>query len=1071
MQSTTTKKNHLMRVIFVALTWFAATAWAMAQTSPSVTGVVTDSSGEPLIGATVKEKGTKNVTATDIDGNFTLKVSGAKPAIEASYIGYNPKTIQAAPGQKLTFVLATAETDLEEVVVVAYGVQKKATVTGSIATVDSKELAKSSQPNVAAALAGKLPGLTTIQTNGAPGKDEVEMYLRGAATTNSTNPLILVDGIPRETIREIDANEIATISVLKDASATAVFGVRGANGVILITTKRGEQGKVNVNSSVRYSLQSFARKPFHRNSWEYAEMLNEARANEDMGPEFSQEDIAKYQMWRDGNGPTDPMERYWFPNTDWASIYFKDHSSMVQANVNVTGGTDKLQYFVNAAYVYQGGMYNTEDSRTLGYDPQAKLNRYNLRANLDYKFSDMVKMSIDMSSFIEKVNGTNGVESAVWGDAITARTTTPGPLTPEGQLVREDGTNPDGSVKTHPVRPGQVVADPAQTLQNGYGNMNRCGYRLDTRSGLNAIATLNIDLARLTPGLSLRGIASFESRGTSTNSGLKGFVSYKFDRNPGGLNHPIFTFDGDNEEDDRLSLYRSVSSRWFLNAQAQANYNRTFNSLHAVTGMVMFQRDIRENDGGDIPFNMIGLSARATYAYDSRYLAEVNVGYNGTEQFAPGHRFGFFPAFSAGWVVTNEKFMEGLRYSNFLTKLKLRASVGKVGNDGLGGTRFLYLDKITHAYHGGEYGIPSLGNSGRIEVSMLGNRDIHWETAWKQNYAVDVTMFNNLDFTFDYYIEDRRDILIARNTVPLISGLNKNQLPRLNMGRIKNSGYETTANYRIPLKKDAYIAIGGNFSYNNNEVLEADEATLGADYAYRTRMTGHRLGQLWGYEIDYSVDPATGRDGSGFFNSKEQIKQIGLKYEGTPRPGDFIYRDLNGDGKINDRDLAPIGYSSMLPKIGYGVSLSGGWNNFDASIMFQGTGKYSKYYSGHGIYEESGTHYFPDMVNNRWSTERYAQGLPIDAPRLANSQSTSHVPNSYYIMDASYTRLKSAELGYTIPARAAKKAGFQNVRVYASGENLFTWQHLRTNSFDPEQRNILDYPLMRTYSFGLNISF
>lgn len=1085
----------LFRSVWLLLAFLLAMPAAMSQGLANVSGTVTDNTGEPLIGATVREKGTKNVTATNIDGEFSLKLSSAKPVIEVSYIGYEPKKVTVTKSH-MNIELATAESELDEVVVVAYGVQKKATVTGAISTVSSKDITKSSAPNVAAALAGKLPGLTTIQTNGAPGKDEVEMYLRGAATTNETKPLILVDGIPRESIREIDANEIETISVLKDASATAVFGVRGANGVILITTKRGEKGAMNVTATVRYSLQSFARKPYHRDSWDYARLLNEARANEGQGAEFEPYEIALFDMWRDGDGPQDPALRYWYPNTDWSDIYFKDHASMVQANVNVSGGTDKLQYFVNAGYIYQGGMYNTESSKTLGYDPQAKMNRYNLRANIDYQFSSMVKASLDVSSFIEKVNGTNGDNGSVWGDAITARTTSPGPMTTAGGYVRGDGTDAAGNVLVHEVRPGQVLHDPVQTLQSGYGNMNRSGYNLATRSGVNAIATLNVDLARLTPGLSLRGIVSFESRGTNTNTAIKGFVTYKFDRKPTGVKvdgedyviqlpdglttskgsttiaHPIYTFDGDNEEDDRISLHRSTASWWFLNMQAQVNYNRTFADKHAVTGMVMFQRDLRENQGGAIPFNMIGLSARATYAFDSRYLAEVNMGYNGTEQFAPGHRFGFFPAFSAGWVVSNEKFMESLRYNNLITKMKLRASVGKVGNDGLGSDRFLYLDLIEHAYH--VHNIPSLGAGGKIDIRMLGNPDIHWETAWKQNYAIDLTLFNNLDFTFDYYIEDRSDILISRNTVPMISGLTSSQVPRLNMGKVKNQGYEITASYRIPIKKDFWVSVGGNFAYNTNEVIEADEALLGEDYAYRTRKTGYMLGQNWGYLIDYSVNPETGQDGSGFFNSKEQIAKMNLKYEtggGTPQPGDFIYRDLNGDGVINDRDIAPIGYSSMLPKINYGINLAAEFKGFDFSILFQGTGKYSKYYSGRGIFEEEGSKYFPDMVDNRWNEDRYLAGEKITHPRLANSGSVSHVQNDYYTMDASYTRLKNIELGYTLPKGLTRKAGMSRVRVYASGDNVYTWQHLHTNSFDPEQKNLLDYPLMRTWSFGLNVEF
>ena len=968
--------------------------------------------------------------------------------------------------------MSVSTVSLDAVVVVAYGTQKKVTVTGSIASIGNDEIKKSSAPNITAAIAGKLPGLSTIQTNGAPGKDDVTMFLRGAATYNDTNPLILVDGIPRESIREIDANEVEAITVLKDASSTAVFGVRGANGVILITTRRGEKGKVSVSPSVSYTMQSFARKSTRRNSWDYVRLLNEARANEGAAPEFSDAEIAKFDSWRDGTGPTNASDRYWYPNTDWQSIYFKDFASMVRANVDISGGSEKLQYFINAGYIYQGGMYNTEPKSKLGYDPQAKMNRYNFRSNIDYSFNRRIKASFDLSSFIEKVNGTNGVQAAMWGDAITARPTSPGPLTVEGFYVRENGTDAEGNVLVHAVRPGQVVHDPAQTLQSGYGNMNRSGYSLHTRSGVNATASLNFDLDFITKGLSARGLVSFESRSTNITSALKGFVTYKYERNPSGFDEPIYTFDGDNEEDDQLSLGRSTSSNWFLNMQVQMNYNRTFNEKHDVTGMILFQRDMREGNGGDIPYNMIGLSIRGTYAYDSRYLAEVNMGYNGTEQFAPSNRFGFFPAFSLGWVLSNESFMNNIRESDYITKLKFRASVGKVGNDGLGGTRFLYLDNIS--YHVDTGHIPSLANGGKITERMVGNKNIHWETAWKQNYAIYLGLFRDLDLIFDYFIENRSDILIQRKTVPVIAGLTQGQLPRVNMGEINNKGFEISASYRKYFTPTTSVNIGGNFSYAKNTVVKADEAILSSDYAYRYRDTGFTLGQNWGYVIDKTIDTETGRDGSGFFNSQEDIINSGLIYEtggGIPQPGDFIYKDLNGDGIINEKDMAPIKYSSLVPRINYGFFFGGSYGGFDISVMFQGIGQYSKYYSGRGIFEEEGSKYFLDICDYRWTEERYLNGDKITHPRLANSGSTSHVQNDYYIMDASYIRLKKAEIGYTFPSELLKKAKINNLRIYISGDNLYTWSNILTKAFDPEQSSVLDYPLMRTFSCGVNFQF
>lgn len=1057
-------RNFIIAAVALLFGAFSAGAQSVA------TGIVVDESGESLIGVTVMEKGTKNATATDFEGRYTLKVSTPDATLEFSYVGYNPASTTEKSNARV--VMKPKTEILDEVVVVAYGVQKKATVTGSMASVNDEEIRKSSAPTVAAAIAGKVPGLTTIQTSGEPGRDNTTMYLRGAATTNGTSPLILVDGVPRESIREIDSNEIETLSVLKDASATAVFGVRGANGVILITTKRGEAGKMTVRPSVLYSIQSYTNRPKHMDSYTHAMLSNEARANEDGASEFTDEQIDKFKSWVDGRGgPANETDRYWYPNTDWQSILLRDHASMVRSNVDISGGTDRLQYFVNVGYLYQGGMLNTESKKQLGYNANSTLNRYNFRSNIDYKFSKYVKASVDVSSFIEKGNRTNGGFDVVWASAIASRPTAPGPTTISDYNVY------DGS-SFHSAREGLTVHDNSTSLNAGYGHLNRSGYRLTTNSGVNAIAQLSIDLSFLTKGLSLKGLVSFESRGTHTTVGSKTPVYYDYSRTPIEANpDPYYIFTGQDDEDTQVSLSYSNISNWFLNAQIQANYARSFGK-HDVSGMVLFQRDIREVSENSsysspyLPFNVIGLSARATYAFDSRYMAEVNMGYNGSEQFAKGHRFGFFPAFSAGWLVSNEPFLKD--FQRTLSNLKFRVSYGKVGNDRLGNTRFLYLDDIQQgASSVWRWDIQSLGNGGKIIESMIGNSKLSWETAWKQNYGVDLGLFQNLNLSFDYYIEHRKDVLINRHTVPIIGGLSSSQLPKVNMGKVDNKGYEITARYTLPINKRLLIGFNGNFGYNSNKVVEYDEAMYSSEYFYRYRTTGFSLGQCWGYLIDYSYDPETGRQGNGFFNSEEDMEKTGLKYEiGSPRVGDFIYQDLNGDGKINDKDQAPIGYSSMLPKISYGFGMNIEAYGFDFSIMFQGVGKYSKYYSGWGIFEESGGgKFFSDMHLNRWTAERYAAGEEITHPRLANSQSTSHTTNDYYIMDASFIRLKNLEVGYTIPASITRKFGASNVRVYFSAENLHTWNNLRVDYLDPEQSGVLTYPITKTINCGLSLQF
>lgn len=1106
--------NHLKRLLPLCLSvllWLVSAPAVNAADITSVSGKVTDELDEPVIGAVIRELNTQNTTITNIDGEFNMKLVSKKPVLEITYLGYTTVKIPVDKA-KLNVVMRPQANDLEEVVVVAYGQQKKVTVTGSVASVGSAEIKKSSEPNLTAALSGKLPGLTTIQKSAAPGEDDATMFLRGVATTNGKSPLILVDGIPRTSMSDIDPNEVATISVLKDASSTAVFGVRGANGVILITTKRGEEGKVNVHGQVQYSMQKFASWPKSRPSYEFADLVNEAYRNDGMANYYSDEHLDLYRMWKGGK-PTqsqyralypdgryrdmsDEQLQYFFPNNDWSDVFLKDHSDMVQANVNVSGGSKKLKYFVSAGYVYQGGMYKTESSQKLGYDPSARMNRYNIRVNLDYKFNDWISASLDLSSYIKKYDApssdTNDSFDSGSTDDVTMRSgtiltrpTDAGPVAIEGLYYRD----PSDPTNLLPVVPGSVVHGPDLTyLQSPYALLNRSGTKMSVNSAVNAVGTLNIDLGKLTPGLSMRGVVAFETFGHSYTLSRKKWSAFTYELEPAEFDHPVLILrEATDPTDGKVVMSRVDQSNWFVNLQAQINYNRTFNRVHNVTGMLLAQRDEKEDVLGSIPSKMIGLSGRFTYNYDSRYLAEFNFGYNGSEQFAPKNRFGFFPAFSIGWVASSEKFMAPLYESGLLTKLKFRASLGKVGNDVLGSDRFLYLNNISQFTFGGSnamdhtnyYGQlfipPSIATNGQtIREILLGNDEIQWETAWKQNYGVDITAFRNFDLSFDYFIEHRSDILMHRNTIPAIGGLGSSQLPRSNFGKVDNRGFEIAASYHYAVNKDIHLSLTGNFSYAKNKVIEADEVTLGDDYAYPLRTTGFSIGQCWGYHIDRSVNPELGLDGSGFFNTQEQLDLFlsKVKYNTSyaPRVGDFVYKDLNGDNVIGPEDLAPIGYSSLLPRITYGATLSGQIYGFDFSVMIQGTGQYTRNYGSHVMYEWYGnTRFYADFCDNRWTQEKYEAGKKITHPAISANGGSSHESNNYYTMDASYIRLKNIQVGYTLPAKLTKKIGMNNVRVFVSADNLHTWTNMPTKIIDPEQNNFFSYPLMKTYTAGISV--
>jgi hypothetical protein len=511
--------------------------------------------------------------------------------------------------------------------------------------------------------------------------------------------------------------------------------------------------------------------------------------------------------------------------------------------MNVSGGTDKVSYFVNGAFLHQGGNLNTEPKSVLGYDPSAKMDRFNFRANLDYKVTKNIKSFLNIGSYIERVNmpaawlygnnDTNWMMTDLLYQAQSILPITPGPVTIDG----------------FGVAPGQIV-DPGYMDRSAFEIMNRFGYR-----NLNASFGLEMDLGMIAKGLSIKGMLSYDSKSTTALQGKVQQRLYLAEVNPvtNTLNYAVKRSD-----ESLLALTKSADSRYNINMQGSINYARTFGEKHDVTGMILAQRDTWESVAGEIPFNVLGVAGRVTYGYDGRYLAEFNMGYNGSEQFAPSRRFGFFPAVSAGWVVSNEAFMKNNRV---VTNLKFRASYGKVGNDQMGSARFLYQSNITMC-GGGPLG--SLGLGQQVNQGLLGNPDISWEVAKKQNYGVDLEVLKDLNLSFDYFIEKRSDILISRGTIPAFQGVPLGNIPRVNMGKVNNKGFEVELTYNKMLSRDLKLMVRGNYGFNENVVKFVDESINDATYAHRYRTTGFRLGQAWGYKIDYA-------NGNGYFNSKEEL--------------------------------------------------------------------------------------------------------------------------------------------------------------------------------------------------------
>ncbi|MCO5240033.1 MAG: TonB-dependent receptor [Chitinophagaceae bacterium] len=1004
----------------------------------TITGVVMNPDGEALSSVSVMVKGSNSGTTTDGNGVFSIQVPDGNAVLVFSYVGYDSQEMVVGNQRTINLVLTPSAGSLGDVVVVAYGRQKKISVTGAIASISTREIKQSPAANLAVTLAGRLPGLTALQRSGEPGRDATALFLRGIGTLNGTAPIILVDGVERE-MTYIDPNEVENVTILKDASSTALFGVRGANGVILVTTKRGASGKPSIGLTYEYGLQGFTRSPSMVNSYDWARLKNEAWSNDNPGvdpddpvnqPPYSEYALDRF-MYREY------PEAY--PNNNWQKMLINDYVAQKRYNLNLSGGSEYVQYFVNVGFLDQGGQWKVDPSVT-DYDPSSFLRRYNFRSNIDAKLNKAGTLStfLNAAGYFERVNSPNANT-----DEIFRRTyaffpvVLPGPLTPSGEVL---------------IGPGNYNESP-------WAMINRSGYRQETRNNITASWGLKQDFGFLTEGLSAKFMASFDTRTVYSLTAGKDYQRWIQIIDPNTPNHEgmdsvqytrLF-LDRDNTP---LSIGSGSNFQSFFNFQLSVDYNRVFKQKHAFTGLLLAQQETRVLPNDRLPYNLRGISMRAAYAYDSKYLLEFNAGYNGSEQFAKGRRYGFFPTLSGGWVVSNEDF---LKSSDIISLLKIRASYGKVGSDRLGGRRFLYLDDIQRIGGGGFS--PSLGRGGYIAENYIGNPNIQWEIAKKANIGLELGfLHSDLNIMIDVFKERRDNILISRQTIPMVYGIEPGRMAPVNMGVVENKGYEIELNYRKAINRNWSVLSKLNFNFARNKVLFSDELQYPDDYAYRYRQTGSRLGQVFGYKL---------RD--GYYASYEEIADEGLTYTGyTVRPGDFKYVDTNGDKVIDERDMVPIGYSA-IPEYTLGAAFSITYKNFDVSFLFQGNFNVSQPLSGYGTMSTSD---FRQRHLYAWTAERAAKGEKILYPRLTTGGSSSENDfNEFFIENRSFVRLKNAEIGYRLPEKWVRKIGSKEVRFYANGFNLITWDKMRTKDFDPEINNSLSYPVYQVFNSGVNITF
>ncbi len=1014
-----------------------------------ITGRVVDAQGEAIIGANIIEVGTTNGTVTDLDGNFSLSVE-PDATIRISYIGYLEQNINTAGRASFDIILLEDTQSLEEVVVIGYGTQKKATVTGAISSIKSDVLVQTPVSNISKALVGRMSGLIANQFDSEPGRDQATIRIRGRGTfTGSADPLVLVDGVEYQNFNNIDFNEIEDITILKDASATAVYGVRGANGVIIITTKRGNESKPVISVSSNVSMLTFTDLRKNLGSYDYAVYYNEARKNDSFlsevyNPRFSDEDIEHYRL---GDDPI------MYPDTDWFSIMMKPASMQTQQNINIRGGTETIKYFVSGAYFQQEGLFNSFPSLNRGYDPNIDFRRYNIRANFDFELTKRLSANVDLSSIITNRSGTsdgsaNGTRTTIGNIYYAPPFSSPGIV--DGKIV--------DVVQAYVQNPLYFLLGPEQ------------GYHKYFNNNLSTSVGFNYDLDFITQGLRVHGKVSNWNMMANTQRYIKEMQLYTAKKLQDGSILYI----------PQKTVNPFYFSEWSgkardTNLEVGLNYDRTFGS-HTFGGLLLYhQKKLYDpNLAYVIPNGYQDIVGRITYNYKMRYMAEFNVGYTGTENFAPGKRFGWFPAYSLSWVPSEESFFPK---NDIVSYIKIRASYGEVGKDNIGGNRFLYIPSsyiygnmndtyMREPFSGqyfGEYG-STLQNYRTAYEYRLGNPDLTWERAKKTNLGIDlVTLNDKVRLTFDYFNERRDNILTTPQTTPATVGIT---LPVMNWGKVKNSGYEGDINYTDKINNFNYW-IRANYSYAHNVILFQDEVPRKYPHMMRT---------------GYSIDQPFGYIAEGFFNTWEEVnlpnRPAFQSQNSFVQPGDTRYKDVNGDGIIDQNDEVPIGYPTF-PEVIYGISFGGSYKGFDFSVLFQGATNYSRMYAAannHVRPYDNGLSTSAFIPEYSWSQEKYENGEDIRLPRLTAdmTQFNNYFGSTFLLADASYLRLKNIEIGYTFNGELLKRLHVSNCRIYLNGNNLFTWDKLFPG-IDPEQGFISGnesyYPMTMTFNTGINIQF
>lgn len=974
-----------------------------------ISGKVTDGSGTALIGVSVQLKGTSTGVVTDAEGKYAINAP-ANAVLIFSYVGYEKQEIALEGETSVNVLMQNAAGGLDEVVVVGYTKQKKISIVGSLVTVTGDELKQSPASNLSNALAGRLPGLIAMQNSGSPGADHSRILIRGYSTSGDNSPLILIDGVER-TMNNIDVQEIESITVLKDASATAQYGIRGANGVVVVTTRRGKAGPPKVDFSANYAINQATQLPKFLDSYNHATLYNEALANDGRSPQYSDEALQKY---KDGS---DPIR---FPNTDWVNLLFRETSPTQRYNLSINGGNDKVKYFVSAAYLNQEGILRKYDNPD--YDTRDVFRRWNFRSNIDIALSKDFNIAVDLAGVITSKHApTAGVEGDMLRQVYWYQPTYLALL-------------PDGK-----------IAQPGAHTQNPIGDLSRTGFT-ETFDGtaqgtVRALRKLNFITEGLSAGLNYSFDRAFNYRMNRT----QGYGMYVWDHTTN-----LSRLQLGNDSNLEPITEASSSPNYALNFEGFLNYQKQFGK-HNVTGMVLYNQRKRVIQGSQYgkPFFVQGVMSRFSYNYNNKYFVDVNGRYDGSENFPKGSRFGFFPSMAAGWILTSEPFMKDVSFINYL---KLRGSYGVVGNDQIGGRRFLW-QSIYQAGTG-----YSFGQNGEVWYNGLsegsaGTRSVTWEKHKILNGGLEARFFHDkLAINLDVFSKNVTDILITPGT---IVGTYGGPLPAINMGETKSHGFELEMIHTNEVNKNWGYHVKGNINFTKSTVVYADEPPRRYDWLMRT---GHPINQYFGYKS------------LGFFQNQEEINKSATQF-GTLIPGDIKYADLNGDGVIDPNDQTSIA-GTDIPTHTLGASFGVHYKAFDFSVLFQGAfGAYTRL-EGFAAYEFFSNGKVTEKHLGRWTPATAATATYPALHATLNTNNT--VGSDFWLKRTDYVRLKNFEIGYSLPKYLMHRLRLQGIRFYVNGQNLWTnMKDMKDFQFDPEapSGNGTFYPQQKIYNFGATVSF